>query len=157
MTLRQYALAAALLAACAAAADELSAPAASLRLGDCVIFREGGGGLILKSPTYWLRGSIAGMTQESRIAGRCPDLGKPQSSYTHQDWVQVAAAMPCVENDADARTVDVTRVRMAVEAWETPWSYQHGTAGWLFRGQFLDQRLQKGELIDMDASWLERC
>ena len=156
-TFRQYALAATLLAACATAAGELTAPASSLQLGDCVVFREGGGGLILKSPTYWLRGSIAAMTQESRIAGRCPDMGKPQSSYTHQDWVRIAAAMPCVENDNEVRAVNVTRIRMAVEAWESPWSYQHGTAAWLFRGEFLDRRLQKGELIDMDATWLERC
>ncbi len=146
-----------LLAACGVAADPGSTPASSLNLGDCVIFREGGVGLILKSPTYWLRGSIAAMTQESRVAGRCPDLGKPQSSYTHQDWVRIAAAIPCVESDADVRAVSVTRIRMTVEDWETPWSYQHGTAAWLFRGQFLDRQLKKGEAIDMDASWLARC
>ena len=121
------------------------------------MFREGGGGLVLKSPTYWLRGSVAGMTRESRVAGRCPDLGKPQSSYTPQDWARLAALLPCVENDADVRAVSVTRIRMLVEDWETPWSYQHGMSGWLFRGRFLDQRLQKGESIDMDASWLARC
>jgi hypothetical protein len=143
-----------LLAACAAAGPT---PAAALQVGDCVIFREGGAGLILKSPTYWLRGSIAGITQEDRLAGRCPDLGKPQSSYTHRDWARMAAAMPCVDNDADIRTVEVMRVRMRVEDWETPWSYQHGTVGWLFRGQFLGQVLQKGQSVEMDASWLAQC
>lgn len=124
--MQRYWAAGLLLAALAAATGAVPTASSALRLGDCVIFREGGLGLILKSPTYWLRGSIAGISQQHRMAERCPDLGKPVSGYTHEDW-------------------------------ETPWSVQHGTAGWLFRGQFLDQRLQKGELIDMDASWLERC
>jgi hypothetical protein len=155
--MRRYGAAGVLLAAFVAAADALPTAAFALQLGDCVIFHEGGGGLVLKSPTYWLRGSVAGISQERRMAGPCPDLGKPASSYTHEDWVRLAAALPCVENDADQRAVNVTRIRVAVEDWETPWSYQHGTAGWLFRGQFLDQRLKKGELIDLDASWLEPC
>jgi len=46
---------------------------------------------------------------------------------------------------------------MVVEEWETPWSNQHGTGGWLFRGQFLDIPLAKSVQIDMDATWLERC
>jgi hypothetical protein len=146
----------ALLAAFAAAAGTLPTGATVPQVGDCVMFREGGGGLILKSPTYWLRGSVAGVLQESRTAGRCPDLGKAQSSYTHHDWVRHAAALPCVDDDA-VRVVDVTRVQVAVEDWETPWSNRHGTARWLFRGQFLDQRLRKGESIDIDANWLEPC
>jgi len=53
--------------------------------------------------------------------------------------------------------VSVIRVQLAVEAWETPWSSQHGAGGWLFRGQFLDQTLRKGEIVDIDANWLEPC
>jgi hypothetical protein len=150
----------ALVMAFSASADELtSAPSASSgpKLGDCVMFREGGVGLVLKTPTYWLKGSIADMGHERRLAGRCPDIGKQVSAYSREDWVRVAAATPCVENDADVREVDVLRIRVAVEEWETPWSNQHGTAGWLFRGYFLDQALKKGGLIDMDAKWLERC
>ena len=127
------------------------------QLGDCVLFREGGAGLLLKTPTYWLRGSIAGMSSERRLAGRCPQIGKPESAYTRDDWVRVAAATPCVESDAEVREVAVTRISVEVDEWETPWSSMHGTVGWLFRGHFLDKPLKKGDLIDMDASWLERC
>jgi hypothetical protein len=147
----------ALVLAFSASADDAASVSSAPQLGDCVIFREGGVGLVLKSPTYWLRGSIADITHERRMAGRCPQIGKSVPAYTRDDWVRVAAAMPCVENDADVREVAVLRIRVAVEAWETPWSNQHGTAGWLFRGQFLDKLLKKGELIDMDATWLERC
>ena len=144
--------------ACGLAVAGESQPVRTLpQVGDCVIFREGGGGYVLKAPTYWLKGSIAGLSEERRLAGRCPQIGKPVVAYSREDWVRVAAAMPCVENEADVREVPVLRVRVAVEAWETPWSSQHGTAGWLFRGQFLDTPLRRGEVIDMDASWLERC
>jgi hypothetical protein len=137
-------------------ADE-AAPLADPQVGDCVIFKEGGSGRILKAPTYWVNGAIAGLSRERRIAQRCPVIGKPSSAYGRDDWVRVAAATPCVQRDADVREVEVLRIKVSVNAWETPWSHQHGTAGWLFRGYFLDIPLKKGEIIDMDASWLERC
>lgn len=140
-----------------AAAAELETVSTAPQVGDCVMFREGGVGLIFRTPTYWLKGTIAALSPERRLAGRCPVIGKPVSAYGREDWVRVAAAMPCVEHDSDMRDVDVLRIRVAVEEWETPWSKQHGSAGWLFRGQFLDQVLKKGGIIDMDATWLERC
>ena len=134
-----------------------STGASSLQLGDCVMFREGGAGFLLRTPTYWLRGLVAGISPERRLARRCPEIGKLMPAYTREDWARVAAAMPCVDSDADVREVDVVRIRVAVEAWETPWSNQHGTVSWLFRGHFLDQALNKGALIEMNSSWLERC
>lgn len=153
-------LSGALALAIAASADELTAPAAApsdLRVGDCVTFREGGDGLIFRTPTYWLKGSVAGIYKEQRLAGRCPIIGRPRSAYTRDDWVRLAASSPCVNTDAEVREVSVLRISMVVEDWETPWSNLHGTAGWLFRGQFLDKPLIRGALIDMDSSWLERC
>ena len=134
-----------------------STGSSGLQLGDCVLFREGGAGFLLRTPTYWLWGSVAGISPERRLARRCPEIGKLMPAYTREDWVRVAAAMPCVDNDADVHEVDVVRIRVAVEAWETPWSNQHGTVSWLFRGHFLDHALNKGALIEMKSSWLERC
>jgi hypothetical protein len=91
------------------------------------------------------------------LASRCPRLDKPLAAYTRTDWLRIAASTPCVDSDADVAEVDVLRVLVSVDGWETPWSHQHGTAGWLFRGQFLDQKLEKGGVIDMDATWLQRC
>ncbi len=138
-------------------AAELLPVSSGPQVGDCVMFREGGVGLLFRTPTYWLKGTIAALSPGRRMAGRCPVIGKQVSAYGREDWVRVAAAMPCVENDSEVRDVDVLRVSVAVEEWETSWSNPHGTAGWLFRGQFLDQSLKKGGLIDMDATWLERC
>lgn len=157
------AVAAGLLVAAAGAVEV--APAATSgaapgpQVGDCVIFREGGAGLLLKTPTYWLQGTIAGIAREQRPLGLCPHIGKPALAYTPADYALLAAAMPCVAELAGGLplTVEVLRVRLRVADWETPWSPQHGTTGWLYRGQFLDQPLEKGALIDVDAAWFERC
>lgn len=127
------------------------------QVGDCAIFREGGGGRIFKAPTYWLKGTIDGVARERRLAGRCPQIARPLAAYTRDDWLRVAAATPCVQTDAEVQEVNVLRIKISVNDWETPWSHQHGATGWLFRGYFLDTPLKKGQIIDMDASWLEHC
>ena len=124
--------------------NETLAETATIVVGDCVIFREGGVGRILKTPTYWVRGRVVGVAQEQRMAGRCPRIDKPVSAYSHQDWTRVAAVMPCVGGDGEAQEVNVTRIRFAVEDWDTPWSSLHGAAGMLFRGSYLDRPLRKG-------------
>jgi hypothetical protein len=148
-----------LLAASVAASDEVLPVAAQSgpQVGDCAIFSEGGNGRIFRMPTYWLRGTIVSVSRERRTAGRCPQIAKPDSGYKREDWVRIAESTPCVQTDAEVREVDVVRIKLRVDEWETPWSYQHGTPGWLFRGYFLDTLLKKAEVIDMDASWLERC
>lgn len=127
------------------------------QVGDCAIFNEGGNGRILRAPTYWLKGTIARVSREHRTAGRCPQIPRARTAYTREDWARVAAASPCVQTDAEVREVDVLRIGLMIDEWETPWSHQHGSTGWLFRGYFLDTPLKKGEVIDLDASWLERC
>jgi hypothetical protein len=126
-------------------------------VGDCVLFREGGDGLLITTPVYWLRGTIAALSSEKRLAVLCPRLNKPTVAYTRADWQRLAAATPCVERAEDSREVDVLRVQVRVEEWETPWAPAHGTTSWLFRGHFLAEPLSKGKEIDMDATWLQRC
>lgn len=154
-------LAAAAFVLASPAMDALAAPQAGSpegpQAGDCAIFREGGSGRVFKAPTYWLKGTVGAVYAERRVAGRCPRIGKPLAAYTRDDWVRIAASTPCVERDADVREVDVLRIRFVVDEWETPWSSPHGSTGWLFRGHFLDRALKKGEILDMDASWLEHC
>jgi len=125
--------------------------------GDCVILREGGSGWLLKAPTYWLRGTIDRLVRGRRMAALCPQIGKPMAAFTRADHARMAAAVPCVTSAADVGEIEVLRVHVRVDSWETPWSHQNMAPGWLFRGQFLDQTLHKGLVIDMDASWLEFC
>ncbi len=151
-------------AASASALADDALPVAPLRvapfgpqIGDCVIFREGGAGWLLKAPTYWFKGSLASLSRERRLANVCLRIGKQASAYTQADQLRLAAALPCVDKESEVGEVAVLRARVAVEAWETPWSQQHGSTGWLFRGQFLEQTLSKGAVIEIDAKWLEPC
>ncbi|NJA88536.1 hypothetical protein HCX48_04755 [Rhodocyclus tenuis] len=125
--------------------------------GQCALFREGGQGYVLKAPTYWLRGTLTEVRRERRHAGLCPAQEKPPSRLSPEDRARYAAALPCVRRANDEREVDVWRVTLRVEAWETPWTRAHGASGWLYRGQFLDQPLREGALLDLDAAWLEAC
>lgn len=132
-------------------------PLPELRPGECVVFREGGGGYVLTAPTFWLQGRVVAIETQRRWAGRCPLIGKSFSAYSRSDWASVVEALPCVANDSEAGEVSVLRVQVVVEDWETPWSNQQGAARWLFRGMFVDKPLKKGGTIDMDAAWLQRC
>ena len=126
-------------------------------VGECVVFREGGAGVVLKAPSYWMQGKLVALSHHKKILERCPQIGKLPQAYTREDWLRVAEASPCAENTEGVREVMLVRLTVAVEEWDTPWSKQHGAAGWLYRGNFLNTRLEKGVLIEMDSSWVERC
>lgn len=130
---------------------------AVLGIGDCVEFREGGDGRLLKTPAYWVKGSVSKLVAEKRWMAPCPRLGKLLSTYSQGERVRLFEAMPCSWDADEPRLVDVTRVQVIVDSWETPWSIQHGAAGLLFRGAFMGRELVKGGTIDLDSAWLERC
>lgn len=109
---------------------------ADVHPGDCVIYREGGEGRIFRSPTYWLRGKVAEVIWARRA-------GAGEGSSEGQG----------LQRGAD----DEMRLRLVVEAWETPWSIQHGKPGRLFRGQYAGRGLEAGGMVDIEAERLERC
>ncbi|MBW7901133.1 MAG: hypothetical protein H3C26_06635 [Rhodocyclaceae bacterium] len=125
--------------------------------GDCALFREGGEGAILKTPTYWLKATIVDIYRRPHRMELCPNPGKPRARYDRADWRRLADAWPCVRDPAQVREVEAIRMRLRVDSWDTPWSRQHGHGGWLFRGHFLDTELKAGVIIDVDGSLLERC
>lgn len=136
------------------AAANAAAPASS----DCALFREGGAGKILQAPVYWLRGTVIDTYRRPHRFDVCPlPANQPPATYSRADWRRLADAWPCVSQPAARRDGEVSRVRLRVDAWETPWSNAHGYAGWLYRGHFLDVELQKGLVIDIDASLLGSC
>ena len=133
------------------------ASAAELKEGDCVVFREGGEGRLFTSPTYWLKGVVAEIGIVEKDAGNCPLEAKALSAYNREERVRLAMAAPCLWVGDAKRSVSVVKVSVTVDSWETPWSRQHGEAGVLFRGAFMDQKLVKGERVDIHSAWLERC
>ncbi len=127
------------------------------RTGDCVVLREGGHGRVLLTPTYWMRGTVVAVMHRRHRAGVCTHFAKQAERLTLGDWQQIVEESPCVMQGEGVREVDVERVTVAVEAWETPWSKQHGQSGRLFRGRYLEQELVKGARLDIDALWLQSC
>ena len=130
---------------------------AHVRLG---IFGFGGAavtGYILTAPTYYVLGTITEIYRRPHHMGLCPDAGKRREQFTRADWLRLAEAYPCVGDPARVRDVDVIRVRMRVDKWETPWSASQGRIGMLFRGNYLDVELKEGVVLDIDGTLLERC
>lgn len=151
--MRTLVLAFLILAATVLHAEERRMPAA----GDCAMFREGGVGYILTTPVYWLRGRIEEVYTRPHQMALCPQLGKTPERYNRDDWMKIAETYPCASDPAKVRELQAVRVRLRVEAWDTPWSSQHGHNGWLYRGHFLKTELKEGVVLDIDGSLLERC
>jgi len=125
--------------------------------GDCALYREGGAGYILTTPTYFVRGTIVEVLRRPHRMGLCPDPRKPRERYTRADWKALADAYPCVSREELAKDVEAIRIRLRVDEWDTPWSSQHGHNGWLYRGHFLETELKSGVVLDIDGTLLERC
>ena len=125
--------------------------------GDCAAFREGGSGYILRYPTYYVLGTITEIYRRQHRMELCPTLGKPRERYTRDDWQAFADAYPCVSDPEQVKEVEAIRVRMRVDEWDTPWTHNHGRAGMLFRGKFLNIELQEGVELDIDGTLLQKC
>lgn len=132
---------------------------ADIGVGDCVVFREGGEGRLLKSPSFWVRGVVSEMRRGRERVKDCPAAVGAGSMISREALWQLARSAPCVFNrgENDPAEVDVTRVRVVVDAWETPWTTAHGDVGLLFRGTYIGQPLVKGGQIEMLVDWMKSC
>jgi hypothetical protein len=128
------------------------------RPGSCVIMREGGGGWILTEPGYYLRGTVVAAEVRSRRVAACPDVpGKTPAQYNREDMVRLARAYPCLAAGEPAREMQIGLVRLRVDEWETPHARSAAANGRLYRGMYLDQVLQRGLEIEVEADLLEAC
>ena len=128
---------------------------AAVQIGDCVLFREGGSGYLLKAPSYWLKGKVVEVFSEAKETQLCPRITKAPANYSREDRLALIATWPCVASPEEVVVLNVPRIRLQIQAWETPWSKQHGQVGLLYQGQFLDQVLQKNMLLTMNPDWVE--
>ena len=138
-------------------AEPSSTTQTTFKPGDCVIFREGGEGWVLKAPTYWLKGTVTGFSVEQKMTQICPVINKQEYAYSSEDWAKLAEASPCVDREEDIREVAVPRMSVRVEEWESAWTRAQGKSGWLFKGRFLGHQLNKGDVIFMNPDWVESC
>lgn len=129
-----------------------------LKPGQCVVYEEGGAGWVMTDPVYYLRGEVIKSEVRTRHVGRCPVVpGKTLEQYSREEFIRHAKAHPCVSENAPEREEQIGIVRIRVSDWETPHTKRAENAGRLYRGTFLDQKLEKGLEIELEADLLGLC
>ncbi|WP_303786257.1 hypothetical protein [Azovibrio restrictus] len=141
-------------------APALAAPEPQvLRPGQCVRYEEGGAGFLGRTPLFWLEGEVVAFRREQRPWVLCPASwragGAPRD---REDLLERERLLPCfLADEAPAATLDVAWVRLQPRRWETPWARSWASRGRLYRGMYLDQPLQPGIELEIDARLLVPC
>ncbi len=153
--------------ACAAQAEEAPLrPSAHLlfkqpemlRTGQCVRYEEGGAGWVMTEPVYFLKGEVLATEVRTRQVGKCPPVpGKPLNQYSRDEFNRHVLAHPCVGPKGVARDEQIGIVRLRVTDWETPHARKAENAGRLYRGMFIDRKLEKDMEIELEADLLGLC
>ncbi|UCV03980.1 hypothetical protein ACLIKD_17225 [Azonexus sp. IMCC34842] len=156
----------ALLATPALAAEPALRPSARLlfkqpellQAGACVVYQEGGSGWVVTDPVYYLKGQVIDTEVQTRHLGHCPTVpGKNIEQYSRAEFNRQALAYPCVAATQPERDEQIGMVRLRVTEWETPHGVKAANAGRLYRGMFIDRRLEKGMEIELEADLLGVC
>jgi hypothetical protein len=156
----------ALLATPALAAEPVLRPSAQLlfkqpellQVGKCVAYREGGSGWVITEPVYYLKGRVLAAEVRTRHLGKCPLVpGKNMEQYSRAEFNSHALAYPCVSADAPERDEQIGIVRLSIDSWETPHAARAANAGRLYRGMFVDKKLEKDMEIELEADLLGVC
>lgn len=129
-----------------------------LRPGSCVVYEEGGSGWIITEPVYYLKGQVIAAEVRSRHLGVCPQVsGKTPLQYSRDEFNRQVLASPCVSPGVPERDEQIGIVRLRVDQWETPHEKKAANAGRLYRGNFIDHKLEKGLEIELEANLLGVC
>lgn len=129
-----------------------------MRAGTCVLYREGGDAWVLPEPVFYLKGEVLSSGVQTRHLGQCPLVpGKNLDQYSRDEFNRQALAFPCVAAGTAERDEQIGMVRLRVTDWETPHAKRAENAGRLYRGMFIDRRLEKGLEIELEADLLDRC
>lgn len=129
-----------------------------LRAGQCVRYEEGGGGWVMTEPVYYLKGEVLGTEIRTRHLGKCPLVpGKNLDQYSRAEFNRHALAYPCVSEKGAERDEQIGIVRLRITDWETPYAKKAENAGRLYRGMFIDRKLEKGMEIELEADLLGVC
>ena len=154
----------ALAAALAYASDAELRPSARMvladpeawRAGRCVIYREVNPGVA--DATFHVQGRIVVAGVQTRRLPVCPKVSAREiENFTREEFNRLLLAHPCVSSDNDARDVQSGMVRLRVEQWETPHARRAASAGRLYRGMFIDMKLEEGMEIELEADLLGAC
>jgi hypothetical protein len=164
--MRIFVLALAWLALSAQAVEPVLRPSARLlfkqpemlKAGQCVRYEEGGAGWIVTEPVFYLKGEVVAAEVRTRHLAKCPVVpGKNIEQYSRDEFNRHANAFPCVAQDVAERDEQIGVVRVRVGDWETPHAKRAENAGRLYRGMFVDRKLEKGMEIELEADLLGIC
>lgn len=129
-----------------------------LHVGSCVRYEEGGAGWVASNSRYYLKGEVIDTEVQVRHLGQCPVVpGKNLEQYSRDEFNRHARAFPCVSQPAAERDEQIGVVRLRVADWESPYDRKAANAGRLYRGMFLDRKLEKGLEIELEADLLAAC
>jgi hypothetical protein len=129
-----------------------------LKAGQCVRYEEGGAGWVATEPVFFLKGEVLAAEVRTRHLGKCPEVpGKTIEHYSRDEFNRHVQAYPCVSPDVPERDEQSGIVRIRVAEWETPHAKKAENAGRLYRGTFVEQRLEKGMEIELEADLLTVC
>jgi hypothetical protein len=166
ISMRNFFVVPALLATPALAEEPALRPSASLlfkqsallKAGSCVVYEEGGSGWIATDPVFNLKGRVISAEVRTRHLGKCPQVvGKTIEHYTREEFNRQALAFPCVSENVPERDEQIGMVRLRVISWETPHAVRAANAGRLYRGMFIDKKLEKDMEIELEADLLGVC
>ena len=129
-----------------------------LQVGHCVRYAEGGAGWVATEPVFYLKGEVLAAEVRTRHLAKCPLVpGKNIEQYSREEFNRQALAFPCVAPDEPERDEQTGIVRVRIADWETPHAKKAENAGRLYRGMFIDQKLEKGLEIELEADLLGVC
>ena len=129
-----------------------------LKAGSCVVYEEGGSGWVVTEPLFYLKGKVISAEVRTRHLGVCPQVpGKTMKQYSREEFNRHAQAYPCVSPNVPERDEQIGVVRIRVDSWETPHAVKMANAGRLYRGNFIDRKLEKGMEIELEADLLGVC
>ncbi|MDE2440607.1 MAG: hypothetical protein KGP14_06250 [Betaproteobacteria bacterium] len=129
-----------------------------LHVGQCVRYEEGGGGWVMTDPVFYLTGEVVATEVQTRHLGKCPLVpGKSLELYSRTEFNRLALAHPCVSDSVPERDEQIGIVRIRVIDWETPYARKAENAGRLYRGMYIDKKLEKGMELQLEADLLGIC
>jgi len=129
-----------------------------LQAGSCVLYEEGGSGWVITEPVYYLKGRVVAAEVRTRHLAHCPLVpGKNMEQYSREEFNRHALAYPCVSENVPERDEQIGIVRLRVSTWETPHAKKAENAGRLYRGMFIEQKLEKDMEIELEADLLGTC
>lgn len=126
-----------------------------LRPGQCVRYSEDGEA---GRGDFWLEGEVLAVRYERAGVDLCPlDWQRPPAD--RREFLAREARMPCLKaaGTPSPYVIERPRLRLKVLRWETNWNKASARTARLYRGTYLDQPLQAGMELEIDAALLAPC